>query len=126
MSVRLLGGGIQALVQVLVFGLAISLWRLASDWTGAGWLAYFATVIVIGPMMGRLLAWNLLRLRLPCEVWKAWPASVAAILVLLFGHGFEEAGLGVTGPLFAVAVLTLLFGSASEWAAPLESGRGQA
>jgi hypothetical protein len=41
----------------------------------------------------------------------AWPLSLVSLAVLLYGHGFEEAGLPLWAPVATLAVLSAMAGT---------------
>jgi len=114
---RITAGGVHSVLQTLVLALAILAWRRSPGWVPGQVVLYFAALVILAPVVGRVLARKLLRAKGPLRLWRAWPVGLATLLVLLFGHGFEDAGLGPAAPLVTLGVLAFGAGVASSWTA---------
>jgi hypothetical protein len=115
--VRLVVGGLHSVVQVLALGLTMLLWRSSPGWSAGQFALYFATLSILAPIAGRVLVRSVVLRGVPLQAWRAWPVGVATLIVLLVGHGFEEAGLGPIAPLVTLALLAFAAGAGSFWAA---------
>jgi hypothetical protein len=123
---RIVGGVVHGTLQTAALALAVLLWRRSPGWSASQVVLYFASLVLIAPVVGRALAHRLLRIRGPLQLWRAWPVGVAALLVLLVGHGFEDAGLGPAAPLISLGVLAFVAGVASFWNSAAAQGHNDA
>lgn len=111
--VRVMSGLVHGLIQTLGLAIAMLAWRRSPGWEPGQVVLYFLSLVVLAPAVGRVLARRLLHLRGLPQVWRAWPVSLATLLVLLIGHGFEDVGLGSAAPLITVGILAFGAGFAS-------------
>ena len=107
---RLMHGAAQSLLQVFALAVAMLAWRDSPGWSAGQVTLYFATLTIFAPACGRLLAHKLLHEEGAVAVWRAWPVSVVALFVLVFGHGFEDAGLHPAAPLLVLGTLAFVAG----------------
>ena len=83
--------------------------RTAGSWGGGAYAGYFLALVILAPFV----AWKCASRVVDAgtKAWHAWPVSLTSFVVLLFGHGFEEAGLPLLAPVAAMAMLSMLVGT---------------
>lgn len=99
-------GAIQACFLLVV----VFIWRrTAGSWGGGAYAGYFLALVILAPVV----AWRCASRVVDAgtKAWHAWPVSLTSLVVLLFGHGFEEAGLPFWAPVAAMAMLSMLVGA---------------
>jgi hypothetical protein len=106
----LVAGLVIAAVQVLLLALAVVLWRQSpGTWGSTLWAIYFTVIVIVGPIVGWWLAGCVVGRR--ARVLDSWPVGFVSLLVVLFGHGFEEGGLPFWAPFLTIGSLCFLFGA---------------
>ena len=106
----LLGGVVAAAVQAAFLVFAMVLWRwTAGSWRGPAWAGYALGMVLLVPVVAwecaaRFGATN-------ARAIDAWPLSLVSLVVLFYGHGFEEAGLPLWAPVATLAVLSTMAGT---------------
>jgi hypothetical protein len=83
--------------------------RTAGSWGGGAYAGYFLALVILAPVVAWKCASRVVDTG--TKAWHAWPVSLTSLVVLLFGHGFEEAGLPFLAPVAAMAMLSMLVGT---------------
>jgi hypothetical protein len=105
-----------AAVQAVAFFTAVFFWRRSlGTWGTTAWAVYVVGLLIGAPFLGWTIASLALRQSRKTP-WRAWPVSLAMILVMLIGHGLED-DFGAWAPSAAVVLLSLLLGWAAVFAA---------
>lgn len=105
----LAAGAIIGTVQVVALVASIVLWRATGSWGAAAHVAYLVAFAVVVPAAGWLLAAYAVGGRL--APWHAWPVGLFSFLIVVSGHGFEDAGLPLWVPVAAMGAVSLFFGT---------------
>jgi hypothetical protein len=114
--------GVHSVVQMTGLALAMLAWRGSPGWTSGEWFLYCATLAVVTPVLGRVLARAVLRLDHPLQAWRVWAVGVLSAAILVFGEGFAEARVAPQVVLGLMGTVAFFGGLASSW--PAKESRG--
>jgi len=103
-------GLVVATIQAGFLFIVVFIWRrTAGSWGGGAYAGYFLALVILAPVVGWTCASRVVDAR--AKAWHAWPVSLTSLVILLFGHGFEDAGLPFWAPVVAMAMFSMLVGT---------------
>jgi hypothetical protein len=105
-----LAGLVVAAIQAGFLFVVVLIWRrTAGSWGGGVYAGYFLALVILAPVVAWTCASHVVDAG--AKAWHAWPVSLTSLVILLFGHGFEEAGLPFWAPVAAIAMFSMLVGT---------------
>jgi hypothetical protein len=104
------GAAIVAGIQLAAALAVVVLWHYTKDsWAEAAYLLYYLAFLLLLPVLAFTVGRRLTHMQ-GVSVLLAWPLVLANLVAAGGAHGFEDAGVGVTGMLVAFTGLSFLAG----------------